>query len=906
MNFFRSLTVLLVDDDPIARKLCRQYLLQNQDDTFNLIEARSGEEGLKISFQQQLDLIFLDFALRDLDGQKFLLELNGCGKKKIPPIILLVEQGYEFMAIEAMKAGVANYLVKGSINPDNLKAVIEQVLKQTNLQEQWQRRGDKLQLATEVSQMGIWDWNCVTDELEWSERLEGYYGLMPGTFAGNFCAWLERVHPEDRHLIEEAIALATATENHYTIEYRIIAEDGSLRWLCDRAQIFYDDFGRVKRVFGVVWEISKYKQTEEQFRQLADRVEQVLWLGNRADKQVIYVNQAYEKIWGRSCESLLGDRATWIESLHPQDRERILAAAEEKGVQGEYDEEYRIVRPDGSIRWIRDRAFPISDEQGEVRRFAGIAEDITKGKYSEEHFRGLADAIPQIVWTCKANGEADYVNQRWYDYTGLTAEQTMNYGWRSVLHPDDVERSAQLWQDCLQNGTLYQIEHRYRRDCDGMYRWHLVRGVPFKDEQGSIIKWFGTCTDIHHQKQLEIENAILLAREQAALDEAQKANRIKDDFLAVLSHELRSPLNPILGWASLLRSHQFDATILAQGLEVIERNAKLQTRLIDDLLDVARILRGKLNLQIFPVNLIFVINAALETVKDTAATKSIHIETNLAAVELISGDAARLQQVIWNLLSNAVKFTPDGGRVEIRLSSVTGRLSLAEDDKQRTNYAQITVTDTGKGISAEMLPHVFEHFWQAEKGSTQSQGGLGLGLAIARHIVELHGGSIEVASAGEGQGATFTIKLPLSQENLLLIKKEENHLARPNLKGICVLVVDDEPDTLEMLVCALEKYSAEVIAVSSAQEAFNALISFKPNILVSDIGMPQADGYELLSRIRTLPPSQGGQIPAIALTAYVREEDRKKTKLAGFQAHLAKPIEPRELAIAILETINNQ
>jgi signal transduction histidine kinase len=387
----------------------------------------------------------------------------------------------------------------------------------------------------------------------------------------------------------------------------------------------------------------------------------------------------------------------------------------------------------------------------------------------------------------------------------------------------------------------------------------------------------------------------MLAREQEARQQAEAANRIKDEFLAVLSHELRSPLNPILGWSKLLRNGKLNAAKTAHALEIIERNAKLQSQLIEDLLDVSRILRGKLSLNMAPVNLASTIKAALETVRLAAEAKSIQIQTVFdPTIGQVLGDAARLQQVVWNLLTNAVKFTPEGGRVEILLQQIGSQ-------------AQIQVRDTGKGISPDFLPYVFEYFRQADATTTRTFGGLGLGLAIVRHLVELHGGTVLADSPGEGQGATFTVRLPLIKDKSGRSKAEGNFSPlvpqSSPLSGIRVLVVDDDTDSREFFAFVLEQLGAQVSTVTSAGEAIAFLEQSQPNILLSDIGMPDMDGYMLMRQIRAMPPEQGGQILAIALTAYAGEIDRQQALEAGFQHHLAKPVEPNELVKVILNLL---
>ena len=410
-----------------------------------------------------------------------------------------------------------------------------------------------------------------------------------------------------------------------------------------------------------------------------------------------------------------------------------------------------------------------------------------------------------------------------------------------------------------------------------------------------------------------IARAHLYEAEQRARASAEAANRIKDEFLAVLSHELRSPLNPILGWTRLLRTRKFDEQAMDKALETIERNAKLQTQLIEDLLDVSRILQGKMILNACPVNLVTTIEAAIETVRLAAQAKGIQIHTQLDRdVQPIFGDPARLQQIVWNLLSNAIKFTLAGGRVEVRLSVVSGQWSVVSgqslwttDNGQRTtdNYAQIQVKDTGKGIAREFLPHVFEYFRQEDSTTTRTFGGLGLGLAIVRHLTELHGGTVQVESPGEGEGATFTVQIP---QMVTVAKTSPNNQPSSttfDLRGLRVLVVDDEADMRDLVVFILGEYGANVKVAASATEALLVLDQFNPDVLVSDIGMPEVDGYTLMRQVRARLPQQNGQIPAIALTAYAGEINQQQAIAAGFHMHISKPVEPDELVKAIVSLV---
>nr|WP_322743965.1 PAS domain S-box protein [Nostoc edaphicum] len=463
------------------------------------------------------------------------------------------------------------------------------------------------------------------------------------------------------------------------------------------------------------------------------------------------------------------------------------------------------------------------------------------------------------------------------------------------LHPEDRERLEQVVQWTLNpaSSSKYDVEYRTIGIQDGVERWIAARGQTYFDAADNPQRFVGTVLNITEQKRIQAEREQLLAREQAAREAADRANRIKDEFLAVLSHELRSPLNPILGWTRLLQNGKLSEAQRAEALKTIERNANLQTQLIEDLLDISRIMQGKLSLTTAPVSLTFVISAAVETVGLAAEAKNIEIALDLdSEIAPISGDAARLQQVMWNLLTNAVKFTPHSGQVTIELRQLDG-------------LAQIQVIDTGKGINPQFLPHVFEYFRQEDGSTTRKFGGLGLGLAIVRQIVEMHGGTVTAESQGENQGATFIIQLPLIQQ-ATLIASEPIHTqieAEVPLDGVQILLVDDEPDTREFQAFVLEQSGANVTAVASGLEALQALEQFTFDVLVSDIGMAEMDGYMLMQQIRSRPPNQGGSIRAIALTAYAAEIDQQRALQVGFQTHITKPVEPEKLVKAIVSLV---
>ncbi|MBC7969343.1 MAG: PAS domain-containing protein [Verrucomicrobia bacterium] len=1215
MNTQLHRIVLIVEDSPEDRELYRRYLLHDRDYDYTIIEASLGEEGLNLWRQHQPDAVLLDYRLPDLDGLEFLAALQTQESQTPLPIVMMTGVGSETIAVQAIKAGAQDYLVKGQITPEGLKLALDATIKTVQLQTQLQERIDRERVVTQIAQkvfrsldlneilqttvtevrqflqtdrvvvfqvepdgdgrvvaesvgadwrsiladqlhdpcfvesyvtlqrqgrvtikadiydgsidpchvqllagfqvranlvvpilhddqfwgvliahhcaaprqwqslevdllqqlstqvsvairqaelyqqaqdelaerkrteetlrsseerlrlglqaarMGTWDWNIAENRIIWSANMEDLFGLAPGAFDGSYDQFVARLHPEDRDRVLEAINAAVTTGANYDIEFRVVYPNGTIRWALSQGKVFYDAAGQPIRMSGVDLDISDRKRTgealqesETRFRQLAENIDAVFWLREEPEGRVAYVSSAYERLWGWQPQELYENHSFWVDHIHPDDREWTYQAFQSKAAAGQFDEEYRIVLDDGRIRWVNDRCFPLYDQTGKLYRFAGIAEDITDRKRVEEalqqseefknrvlesssdcikvldldarllymnaggmclleidnltpylnsewlcfwqgdhwqaaeaaftaakagevgKFQGFCatvkgkpkwwdvvvtpmrdgagqvvqilstsrdvterrrteeelrqknaildvinESAPTPIFVKNRQGQIIYANPATLAVLGKTAAEVIGrYDSDLYPFPEDAVRVMENDQRVMASGQMEVVEETP----DGI---HIFLGMkaPYYNEDGEVIGLIGISNDITDRVQLERDRERILQQKLAALAESERVNRIKDEFLAVLSHELRSPLNPILGWTKLLQTRKLDEPKTITALEIIERNAKAQCQLIDDLLDMARVLRGKLSLNVCPVNLLKVIESAIDTVQTAAIAKSIQINPVLLAVGQVAGDAVRLQQIVWNLLTNAAKFTPSGGRIDIRL-------------EPSDNQAQITITDTGKGISPDFLPHIFESFRQEDASVTRNHGGLGLGMAIVYQLVEAHGGTVTADSPGEGKGATFTVRLPLlnanSEENQSSPLREQNL----DLTSIRVLVIDDEPDSRELLSVMLAQAGAEVMSVASAAEFLTALESFQPNVLVSDIGMPAVDGYTLLRQVRSLSPQQGGQVPAIALTAYAGEIDRQQAIAAGFQKHIAKPIEPDQLAVAIVSLLSGR
>ncbi|HSM82083.1 MAG TPA: PAS domain-containing protein [Nodosilinea sp.] len=650
------------------------------------------------------------------------------------------------------------------------------------------------------------------------------------------------------------------------------------------------------------------RQSEEQLR-LAQRAAGAgLWDWDMVTNAVTWSAEYYQ-LYGLD-PSVVPSYEHWLASILPIDRARIEQATYEAIEQGKnLKVNFRIDHPEDGQRWIMVRGQTFYNQAGAPTRMTGIAINITEQKRFEEalvdseararrqteELSALMAATPAAIWIahdahCHAMTANRMAHELMHTEPGTRATATPKENGDPLPFKQCRQGKAILPQDLpmqrairIRQEVTDEIEFVYP---DGTVRYIYGKAVPLYGSDGAVRGAIGGFAEITALKQSEREREQLLQRERAAREEAEQANRLKDQFLAVLSHELRSPLNPILGWSKLLQTRRFDEAKTAQALATIERNAQLQAQLVDDLLDLAKILRGKLQLNPQPVTLAGVVESALETVKTTALAKGIALEVELDATVQASGDAARLQQIVANLLSNAIKFTPEGGRVTVSLGAV--------DDQ-----ASITVTDTGIGISADFLPYLFESFRQEDISITRRHGGLGLGLAIVRQLVELHGGTIAAHSPGEGQGATFSVRLPAFAG--ATVAPVVLPLVTADLTGIRVFSVDDSADTRELLTVLLGQYGAEVVTLGSAAEVLDTLKHRQPDVLISDIGMPEIDGYSLIRQIRNLPPEQGGQVPAIALTAYARDEDQQASLACGYQRHLSKPLDIEKLVQAVLE-----
>ena len=821
----------------------------------------------------------------------------------------------------------------------------------------------RLNSHVENSPLAVIEWDQEFRVCRWSREAERIFGWQAQEVIGKkFDDW-QFICDQDEETVNDIIMeLLSGRETQRVSLNRNYTKDGSVVYCEWHNSALCDESGKLISVLSQVLDITERKrveaalrESETRFRQMADASPSLIWMSG-ADKLCYYFNKPWLEFTGRSLEEEMGNG--WVQGVHPDDLQHCVETyINAFDAREDFRMEYRLKRFDGEYRWILDIGVPRLTLEGNFLGYIGSCIDITDRKQAEaereqmlmrsrqyvSQLHGLTQAALTINSTLSIEEVLRLITEQARGIIGAhqsVTSTTIDHNWAQSVSSISLSDKYAAWQNYQEKpdgtGIYASVCHMNRpmrmtqAELQDHPRWRgfgkeadkhpPMRGwlaAPLIGRNGKNIgliqlsdKYEGEFTEedeaiivqLAQMASIAIENTRLYAAEQQARAQAEEANCIKDEFLAVLSHELRSPLNPILGWSKLLQTRKFDESKTAIALATIERNAKLQAQLIEDLLDVSRILQGKLTLNIAKVNLASTISAAIETVRLAAEAKSIDVKLSLVDEDdqsnsklLVTGDPNRLQQVVWNLVSNAVKFTPPGGRVEVRL------------ERGLMPYAQIIVSDTGQGIKSEFLPYVFDYFRQADSATTRKFGGLGLGLAIVRQIVELHGGTVLAESQGEGQGAIFTVNLPLLHPTLAAAEGQQEDAVDSNLgnlQGFKVLVVDDETDSRDFISFVLEEEGAEVIAVPSAAIALQTLADSQPDILLSDIGMPEIDGYMLIRQVRTWTPERGGQIPAIALTAYAGEYNQKQALSAGFQLHLHKPTEPSELVAAVVSLVS--
>jgi PAS domain S-box-containing protein len=801
------------------------------------------------------------------------------------------------------------------------------------------------------------------NEVYVNPQIESLLGFTQKEWLENPFLWYSQLYPDDRPLLYEEFARGCQTGGPFKAECRLIARDGRIVWVRGEARLIKDELGRPLFLQGVAFDVTESKRaeallvreaittTEQRYRDLVEQVGAIFWEADIVTPGFTFVSRGAERILGFPAERWTESPDFWLSRVHVDDRRAVGDALRNvrTGQTAVEETEFRAITADGRTVWLHQRAYVFRPLAGDPRMIGMIA-DVTDRRRVEEILRQHAEhlaveanigqtlhrigtqlaselTLERVVQL--ATDEATSLTQAGFGafFYNLTNEQGESYTLytlsgvpREEFANFPMPRNTAVFGPTFRGEGIVRLDDvtkdpRYGQNAPhhGMPKGHLpvksYLAVPVISRSGEVLggMFFGHAEagrfTAEHERlaagiagwtALAIDNARLYSAVENAREAAEAANRAKDEFLATMSHELRTPLNAVLGWVQLLRNGSAAHGSRERALATIERNARAQAQIIDDLLDVSRIVTGKLALTISPVDLIGILDASLEGIKLAVTAKELTIVKDYhASAAMVAGDANRLRQVVTNLLTNAVKFTPQGGRIEVCLDTVDG-------------HAQVRVSDNGQGIDPQLLPRVFERFWQADSSTTRTHGGLGLGLAIVRHIIEMHGGRVSAASAGAGRGATFIVELPLTasattRPSESTESKLPKDLIAP-LHNARVIVVDDEADSRDLIASLLLDVGADVVSVGSVAEALRAIYERTPELVICDLGMPYADGFDLLRHIRSMGGT-AATIPVIAVTAYARDEDRERALSAGFQAHVGKPFDTRRLLTTAAEWV---
>jgi PAS domain S-box-containing protein len=940
--------VLVVDDNSDMRSYVARLLAED----YEIRTAGDGVQALEVVRDWIPSLILSDVMMPNLDGFGLIRAIRSKPALASTPIILLSARAGEEATLDGVRAGANDYLVK----PFSARELIARVgaqIDRSRYERNLAAAEQRLQTAMAAAKMAAWEWNPATDVVTGSDTIANVFGLMPGETIKSSMSGLSLVHPEDleRH---RSIVLGSAQRGEgFHSEFRIIRPiDGRVAWLEERSHVITDPHTGQVHMVGLVMDVSERKQAEialrrsearsrfmihldDALRILTDPTEmsstaarllaehfncdRSLYVEVEADEDHCAVTGEY----GPNLPSIAGnyriseygtdyiatvranrayvEHDTTRESLSVLEREAFAALRIGSFISAPLFKSGRLV-----AMFVVHSQHPRKWSEEEIEDVGLVAnrcwESIERARItralaaSEDQFALSVESAELGTFHCPMPMGSIVWNNKCKEHFWLPPEAEITFDlFYSIIHYEDRERTRAAVERTIFHREPYDIEYRTVA-LDGRIRWVRAKGRAYYDVAGAPTRFDGVTLDITELKIADQRRDQLLAAERSAREEVEYVSRMKDEFLATLSHELRTPLNAILGWSLILNRGALDSEDAKQGLDAIERNARAQTHMIEDLLDMSRIISGKVRLDVQKTVLADVVAQAVQTVRPSAEVKGVRLMTVLDPYAgPVAGDPGRLQQIVWNLLTNAIKFTPKGGKVQIVLERVNSHLELS-------------VADDGEGVDPAFLPHVFERFRQADASTTRRYGGLGLGLNIVKQLIELHGGSVRAKSPGKGLGSTFTITLPVSasthptdsdhhvdRQHPRASSSTKSVIEPPRVDGLRVLVVDDDADARLVMSRILGDGGAIVTTASSVAEAMEELRRDLPAIILSDIGMPVEDGYDLIRKVRSLSPAQGGRIPAVALTAFARSEDRQRALLAGYQIHVEKPIEPSEL-----------
>jgi PAS domain S-box-containing protein len=942
--------ILLVDIDSQMRQDVTELLAGH----YGIDAAADAPTAFSLARERTPDLVLANVMTRKPNGVDIVREFRRNAQLRVVPIILYSSSTEEELCMEGVEAGANDYLLTPFSERQLLTCVGAQ-LRAAQMRDEsiHALRASEERYRTFANAMNAAVWSAapngdVVGEVHGWEKMTGQ---TPKQYRG--FRWMDVVHPDDRQQLLKIWQQALRDATPVDVDYRVRWRDGSYRYVRAQGTPILNTDGSVREWIGTLVDIDEQKRAEQALRTSEEQFRANFELAGIGQGQVdpetgkiLRVNPKFCEMIGYSAEELR--TMTFWDITHPEDRASNAATVQPflRGETSQYTIEKRYIRKDGSIMWGSVTATMIRDAAGQPLRTIAMIQDITERRQSEalSHCQKvalemvaqgapLAEVLQFVVAFLEKHAtealmvsilllDGDGKHLRLGAASGLPESycQTLKDGLtvsnlsgpcrvvvtekRPVIVADlDTDPN---WQDFRDRVAPYgfravwstPIVSSDQRLLGSFCIYYRRPRTPGPRGQWMIETLNRTVALAIERKQAEGEREELLIREQAAREQAERANRVKDEFLAVVSHELRTPLTAISGWTHLLLEGKLPDTAKLRALQSIQSQARSQRQLIDDLLDVSRIVSGKLRLELQEVEPSRIIKGALDVVRPTAKAKNIHLVADMDILAgIVSADPERLQQVIWNLLSNAIKFTPEGGRVEIRSRWVDSTI-------------EIVVADTGQGISDDFLPYIFERFRQADVSTTRAHGGLGLGLAIVQHLIEIQGGTVHAQSAGKGKGATFIIRLPghpiradqfqmAPSSNELGLRQELPRAKTEVLQGLRILVVDDDSDGREVLAVQLAQQGATTSVSPSADDALRRMDTFRPDVIVADIGMPGEDGYSLIRKVRNSPLDSTRFTPAIALTAYAGDGNRQRALEAGYQKHISKPAEPEELVVTI-------
>ena len=762
---------------------------------------------------------------------------------------------------------------------------------------EWQREAalraseERLSLAQEAGGIAIWDTDLASNQAILSPSYRDLFGLPPDAPFG-YSDFLGRVHPDDRAAVDAEFQTALEGKTRYEHEFRIVRKDnGAVLWVAAKGRIHFSAEGNPVRAMGVLYDITERKRAEEALktalndatneRKRLEAVMDALPVGVAildAQGGDVRTNQAFERLWSdprpkvRSVADYAPYRAWWVHNGLPVQPEEWASAQAMHTRAPVVGQMLQIERFDGSKAFVHNSAAPVLTASGAVAGCAVAIMDISESvaqaealRESERIFRAIGESIDYGVWICAPDGRNTYASESFLELVGLTQEQCSDFGWGTVLHPEDAERTLTAWQECVRTGGQWDIEHRFLGD-DGQYHPVLARGVRVLDEHGRVLCWAGINLDISRLKRAE--------------DALRDADRRKDEFLAMLAHELRNPLAPICAVLDALRESGIQDPDFPQLRDILERQARQLVRLVDDLLEVSRITRGRIELKRERCTLATLVQQALETSQPMIRSACHTVTVTLPPEALqVDCDPVRLTQVFCNLLNNAAKYMAAGGTIHVTA-------------ERRGHEAVVRIRDEGIGIAAEHLGQVFDLFGQVERTSKLSQGGLGIGLHLVQRLVELHGGRVAARSAGLGEGSEFTVILPLAAPEPV-VDVTPGMPSAGLRSGQRVLIVDDNRDAADTLALLVQTLGCTAEVAYDGAAALEILGRFAPDVILLDLGMPRMDGYEVARRIRQ--SAEGSDVRLVAVSGWGQEEDRRRTRAAGFDQHVVKPVGFAEL-----------